>query len=171
MPFRRSDQPQEPDSKRICIARIASSHGVKGLVKILPLGEDPALIELVQEYDITLKNPHGKYYLAEIDGINTREDADKLRGKELFIERDQLPALDEDEGEYYYEDLIGLKAINHNSDKEAGEVIAVHNFGAGELLEIRAKSGETYLLPFNDSHAPEVDLDVGLVRIIPLEGL
>ena len=69
MSFQNPDQPD----KRICIGKITSAHGVKGLVKILPFGEDPALLEQVDEYKITLKNPMGKYILAEIEGVNGRD--------------------------------------------------------------------------------------------------
>ena len=67
------------------------------------------------------------------------------------------------EGEF----AVGLKAINAQSGKDAGVIIAVHNFGAGDLLEIKPKSGETYLLPFNDDHVPNVNEDG--VRVIPFE--
>ena len=160
MPFQ--DQDQSP--KRICLGVIAQAHGVKGLVKILPYGEDPYLIEEVEGFDITLKNPHGKYFLAEIEGVNSREDVEAIKGTELFIDRDKLP--EPDEGEYYIEDLVGIRCVNANSGKDAGVIIAVHNFGAGDLLEIKPKSGETYLIPFNDDHVPEVGDES--VTVIPM---
>jgi len=150
-------------NKRICIGVIAQAHGVKGLVKILPYGEDPYLIETVKEFDITLKSPHGKYFLAEIAGVSSREDVDKIKGTELFIDRSALP--DPDEGEYYIEDLVGMKALNA-AGKDAGVILAVHDFGAGNLLEIKPKSGETYLVPFNDEHVPEVTDES--VTVIPM---
>lgn len=153
--------------KRIVVGKIATAHGVKGLVKILPFCEDIDLIEMAEEFTITLKNPSGKYILAEIEGVNSREDVDAIKGTELTISRDQLP--EPEDGEYYIEDLVGLLAINAQSGKDAGVIIAVHNFGAGDLLEIKPKSGgETYLLPFNDDHVPEIGETS--VQIIPLEG-
>ena len=149
--------------KKICIAVIAQAHGVKGLVKILPYGEDPALIELVEDFDITLKNPLGKYILAEIGGVSSREGVEAIKGTELFIDRDKLP--EPDEGEYYIEDLVGMTAVNQ-AGKDAGVVIAVHNFGAGDLLEIKPPSGDAYLVPFNDDHVPEVTKDS--VTVIPM---
>ena len=163
MPFQDQDQP--PSKKRICVGRVATPHGVKGLVKILPFCEDVSLIEQAHEFAITLKNPSGKYILAEIEGVSSREDVEAIKGTDLHIDRDQLP--EPDEGEYYIEDLVGLKAINAQSGKDAGVIIAVHNFGAGDLLEIKPKSGETYLLPFNDDHVPNVNEDG--VRVIPFE--
>ncbi|NCT40722.1 MAG: 16S rRNA processing protein RimM [Alphaproteobacteria bacterium] len=156
-------QTPPPSEKRICLGVIAQAHGVKGLVKILPYGDDPYLIELVEEFEITLKNPHGKYFLAEIAGIDSREAVDAIKGTQLFIDRDQLP--DPNEGEYYIEDLVGMKAVNI-AGKDAGVVIAVHNFGAGDLLEIKPPSGEAYLVPFTDDHVPEVRDDS--VTVIPM---
>jgi len=147
----------------VCLGVIAQAHGVKGLVKVLPYGDDPYLIELVEEFDITLKNPLGKYMLAEIAGVDSREAVDAIKGTELFIDRDQLP--ETDEGEYYIEDLVGMKAIN-TSGKDAGVILAVHNFGAGDLLEIKPNTGEPYLVPFTDAHVPEVSDDS--VTVIPM---
>ena len=146
--------------KRICIGRIAAPHGVKGLVKILPYGEDINLIEQVEDYKITLKNPMGKYVLAEIKGVSSREDAESIQGTELFISRDKLPEIEEDDT-YYIEDLIGLKTIDENG-AEIGSVIAVHNFGAGDLLEIQPISGQAFLLPFNEETIVSVDTMITL---------
>lgn len=141
--------------KRICIGVIAQPHGVKGLVKILPYAEDLSLLEEVQEFEITLKNPLGKYVLAEIKGMHSREDVQRIQGTALYIDRDKLPPAED--GEYYIEDLIGLKAVDVDGG-DAGKVIAVHNFGAGDLLEIRpASGGDTFLIPFSDETVVSVD--------------
>lgn len=164
MPSKDQDQPPSSDrDKRVCLGVIAQAHGVKGLVKILPYGDDPFLIELVEEFDITLKNALGKYMLAEIGGITSREAVDAIKGTELFIDRDQLP--EPEEGEYYIEDLVGIKAVNAGG-KDAGVILAVHNFGAGDLLEIKPPTGEPYLVPFNDDHVPEVTDEY--VTVIPM---
>lgn len=157
MSFQNQDQPE----KRICIGRFASAHGVKGLVKILPYGEDLSLLEQVEGYKITLKNPQGKFMLAQVEGVNDRDAAEALRGIELFITRDKLPEI-EDDGSYYYEDLIGLTALDEH-EEEIGKVIAVHNFGAGDLLEIQPTGGTSYMIIFNDENVPEVRLDKGEV--------
>ena len=144
--------------KKICIARIAAPHGIKGLVKILPYAEDLSLIEAVQEFDITLKNPSGKYILAEIAGVNSREAVEAIKGTELYVDRAALP--DPDDGEYYIEDLVGMMCVQAESGEEIGKVIAVPNYGAGDLLEIKPKSGSKYhgafLVPFNDETVPEI---------------
>ncbi len=140
--------------KRICIGRIAAPHGVKGLVKVLPFCEDPALLELAAEFDLTLKNPSGKYILAAIKGIQSREEVEAIQGTDLTIAREQLP--EADDGEYYYEDLVGLRAVDENG-AEIGKVIAVHNYGAGDLLEIKPLAGDAFLMPFNEDTVISVE--------------
>lgn len=162
MSFQNQDQPD----KRIALGRIASAHGVKGLVKILPYGENPALLEQVSDFKITLKNPMGKYYLAEIEGVSNRDEAEALKGVELFIARDGLP--DPDDGEFYYEDLTGLKCVEENG-AELGHIKAVLNFGAGELLEVRLKNGQDVLIPFTDEYVPDVDIEHNCVTILDIE--
>lgn len=162
MSFQNQDQPDSSHQRgRICIGKISAAHGVKGLVKILPYGENLDLLEQVDEYKITLKNPQGKFMLAEIEGVNDRDAADALRGTELYITRDKLPEIEED-GTYYHEDLVGLIALDEN-EEEIGKVIAVHNFGAGDLLEIQPKGSSSYLIPFNDEYVPDVRLEKGVI--------
>lgn len=161
-------------TERIVLATIADVHGIKGLVKIFPYGEDISLLESIEPLyaenkavKITLKNALGKFILAEIEGVSTREDAEKLKGHELSVDKAALPALDHDEDGYYHHDLIGLKALNQQGE-EVGTVIAVDNYGAGDLLEIRKSAGEKFLLPFTDDYVPNVNLDAGFVTIIEL---
>lgn len=160
--------------KRITLARIAGPHGVRGLIKILPFGEDVSLLETCDVFTgenkpikITLKNAAGKFILAEADIIKTREDAEKAKGIELQIDQSALPVIEED-GTYYYHDLIGLKAIGEDGE-EIGKVIAVDNYGAGDLLEIRKTTGEKFLLPFTDDYVPDVNLEQKTLTIIPME--
>ena len=151
MPFQDQDQPP----KRICVGKISGAHGVKGLVKILPLCEDHSLLEQALEHKIKIKSSAGKHLLAEIEGIASREAADALRNTELHITRDQLPDIT-DNNTFYYEDLIGLTCVDENGD-EIGKVIAVQNFGAGDLLEVQPPSGQSILVPFTDETIIQVN--------------
>ena len=151
MPFQDQDQPL----KRICVGKISGAHGVKGLVKILPLCEDHSLLEQTLEHTIKIKSSAGKHLLAEIEGVASREAADALRHTELHITRDQLPEI-EDENSFYYEDLVGLACVDENGT-DIGKVIAVQNFGAGDLLEIQPQSGQSILVPFTDETIIEVN--------------
>ncbi len=159
--------------KRICLGKIAEAHGVKGLVKILCFGENPKALE---EYgplylsetgndvlSLTLKNPLGKYWLAKIDGITDKTKADEIRGTEFWLPRDKLPVI-EDDNEFYIEDLTGLEVQDPDGNK-IGEIIAVRNFGAGDLLEIRPLNGQPYYLPFTKETVPEVCIQEGKIIV------
>lgn len=159
---------------RITLAKIAGPHGIKGLIKVFPFGEDVCLLESLDVYTedgapikITLKNALGKFILAEADTIKTREDAKAAKGIELQVDKNALPDIEEDDS-FYYHDLVGLKARNENGD-EIGTVISIDNYGAGDLLEIRENSGDKYLLPFTDDYAPNVNIAEGYITIRPME--
>ena len=94
--------------------------------------------------------------------MTTREEAERLNGVELYIARDKLP--DTEEGEYYHIDLIGLAAFDA-AGKTLGTVAAIHNFGAGDIIEIAPAHGPTLMLPFTDAVVPTVDIAGGRVVI------
>lgn len=159
-----------PDKKqkRACLGKIAAPHGVKGLVKIFPYGDDPTLIQTLspvftsedkdEKTAITLKNAMGKYILAEIENCNSREDAESLKGTELWVNKDDLPDL-EDGDEFYIDDLNGLDAFNADTNEQIGKIISVQNYGAGDLLEFKPLIGDSYFIPFQNEHVGDVDLD------------
>ena len=171
-----SDVPvhDEASARRLCVAKIATAHGVKGLVKLHVFAENIDLIKgklFISEtsdktLDIILKNATAKHWLAEVDGVTDRTQAEKLRGLELYVDQKDLPEPDEDE--FYIADLIGLPCIDENSEG-IGEVIAVENFGAGDLLEIQPIGAESFYLPFNDDTIIDVN-DKNITVKIP-EGL
>lgn len=152
--------------KRICIAKIAQAHGVKGFVKLFIYAENIELLQSAALYTseqstktlkINLKSSAGKYWLAQIDGVTTKEAADALKGTELWIDRDALPDIDDEEDEFYYEDLIGAVVYDQNEIK-IGTVAAVDNFGAGDLLDIQRENGETFYLPFTKENVTDVNI-------------
>lgn len=115
---------------------------------------------------LKLKNATAKHWLAEIENITDRTQAEKLRGTTLYINEDTLPETEEDE--FYIFDLIGLSCVDENK-KEIGTVIAVENFGASDLLEIKPNNEESFYLPFTDDTVLEI-LDDEIIVQIP-EGL
>lgn len=159
-----------PDQKekRACLGKIAAPHGIKGLVKIFPYGENPYLIETLspvfmgentnETLSISLKNMMGKFYLAEIKGCNTREDAEKLKGREIWVNRSALPDLD-NKNEFYIDDLNGLNAYDEQTGENIGTIINVQNYGAGDLLEFKPHLGQSYFIPFQDDYIGDVNLD------------
>ena len=155
----------------ICVARIGAAHGVRGAVKLWTFTEDPLAVrdygplttrDGARQFEVTHAREAKDHLVATIKGIATREDAERLNGIELYIAREKLP--ETDEGEYYHADLIGLAAVNA-ANEPLGRVTAIHNFGAGDIIEIAPAQGPTMLLPFTNAVVPTVDLAGGRVVI------
>ena len=158
-------------SSQICVARIGAAHGVRGAVKLWTFTEDPLAVrdygplmtkDGARQFEVTHVREAKDHLVATLKGIATREDAERLNGLELYVARDKLPETDEDE--YYHADLIGLAAVNA-ADEPLGRVVAIHNFGAGDIIEIAPAKGATMLLPFTNAVVPTVDLAGGRVVI------
>ena len=160
----------------ICVARIGAAHGVRGAVKLWTFTEDPLAVQRygplltkdgARQFEVTHAREAKGHLVATLKGVATREDAQRLNGLELYVAREKLPATDTDE--YYHADLIGLQAVNA-ANEPIGRVIAIHNFGAGDIIEIAPPSGTTMLLPFTNAVVPTVDLAGGRVVIeLPAE--
>jgi 16S rRNA processing protein RimM len=155
----------------ICVARIGAAHGVRGAVKLWTFTEDPLTVkdygplmtkDGARQFEVTHVREARDHLVATLKGIATREDAERLNGLELYIAREKLPETDEDE--YYHADLIGLAAVNA-ANEPLGRVTAIHNFGAGDIIEIAPTHGATMLLPFTNAVVPTVDLAGGRVVI------
>ena len=161
---------------QICIARIGAAHGVRGAVKLWTFTEDPLAVKTygplvtkdgARSFEIATAREAKGHLVATLKGIATREDAERLNGIELYIAREKLPATDENE--YYHADLIGLAAVDATHEP-LGRVVAIHNFGAGDIIEIAPPGGTTLLLPFTHAVVPSVDLKGGRVVVeVPAE--
>jgi 16S rRNA processing protein RimM len=156
----------------ICVARIGAAHGVRGAVKLWTFTEDPLAVQSygplttkdgARQFEIASARAAKDHLVATFKGVATRNDAEKLNGIELYVAREKLPATDDDE--YYHADLIGLAAVNA-ANEPLGRVVAIHNFGAGDIIEIATPGGaQTMLLPFTNAVVPTVDLAGGRVVI------
>ena len=134
---------------------------MRGAVKLWTFTEDPLAVKRygplmtkdgARQFEVTHAREAKDHLVATLKGVATREDAERLNGIELYIAREKLPATDEDE--YYHADLIGLAAVT-TADEPLGRVIAIHNFGAGDIIEIAPpQSGATMLLPFTNAVVP-----------------
>jgi 16S rRNA processing protein RimM len=164
--------------KRLLMGRIGAAHGIKGEVRITSFTAEPLALK---DYGPLATNKPGlmieieaarattNVLVARLRGVTDRNAAEKLNGVELYVDRDRLPAT-EDEDDFYHADLIGLEA--RLSDGTAiGTVTAIPNYGASDLLEVRdPRSGDTYLYPFTRAVVPEVKLAEGyLVIEVPIE--
>ena len=155
----------------ICVARIGAPHGVRGAVKLWTFTEDPLAVrdygplmskDGARQFEVAHVREAKDHLVATFKGVATREDAERLNGIELYIPREKLPETDDDE--YYHADLIGLAAVNATNEP-IGRVLAIHNFGAGDIIEIAPPHGPTMLLPFTNAVVPTVDLAAGRVVI------
>jgi 16S rRNA processing protein RimM len=158
-------------SALICVARIGAAHGVRGAVKLWTFTEDPLAVRRYgplstkdgkRQFEIAQARAAKDHLVATFKGVATRDEAERLNGIELYVARDKLPATAEDE--YYHADLIGLAAVT-TTGEALGRVLAIHNFGAGDIIEIAPIKGTTLLLPFSNAVVPEVDIKGGRVVI------
>lgn len=158
---------------RICVGAIAGSFGVRGEVRLKSFCADPAAIadygpvstEDGRSFKISLTRPVSGGLGARLSGVATKEEADALRGTRLYVSRERLPALGDDE--FYHSDLIGLE-VRDTGGALLGKVIAVHNHGADDIIEVQGK-GESLLLPFTRAVVPTVDLATGRIVADPPE--
>jgi 16S rRNA processing protein RimM len=159
---------------RVCVAEIGAAHGLAGEVRLRAFTEDPLAVtqfgplqaEDGREIAITSLRPGKDCLIARFAGVPDRTAAERLRNAKLYVARDKLPAIDEPET-WYHADLVGLAAVGPDG-AALGRVVAVQNFGAGDLLEIApAAGGPTLLLPFTDAVVPLVDVPNGRIVINP----
>ena len=160
--------PDGPGERRITLAAVAGAHGVKGEVR-LKLFSDSA--ESLARHEILYVGgaerrllsirDSGKAAVARFEGTDDRSAAEALRGSLVEVERSALPPLEE--GEYYHADLIGLPAVDAQGSA-IGTVVAVENYGAGDLLEIEDGNGKRSLIPFKPGIADLVDGQLVLDR-------
>jgi 16S rRNA processing protein RimM len=163
----------EDKARRILLGRIVGAHGLRGEVLIHSYAAIPESIAAYgplvdrtcsKTFTITRAKPTPKGVLARLVGIKDRKAAEGLQGLELYVPRDRLPP--PAEGEFYHADLIGLHAVDAEG-KAVGRIVAVHNFGAGDLIEVAlAGSGKTELIAFTDATVPSLDLAAGRAIVI-----
>ncbi|MGB3445538.1 MAG: ribosome maturation factor RimM [Xanthobacteraceae bacterium] len=162
-------------AKQVCIARIGAAHGVRGAVKLWTFTEDPLAVldygplstkDGARRFEVSTAREAKDHLVATLQGVTTRNDAEKLNGLELYVPREKLPPAED--GEYYHVDLIDLAAVSPDG-APIGRVVAIHNFGAGDVIEIAPPKGATLLLPFTDAVVPTVDIAGGRV-VIDLPG-
>jgi 16S rRNA processing protein RimM len=166
-------------SKRVHVARIGAPHGVRGEVKLWSFTEDPAAVvdyapfetqDGKRHFEIEAMRPAKDFFVVRFKGIADRDAAARLTNLDLYVPRERLPE-PEDDGEFYISDLIGLAAVD-TAGAPLGRIIAVYNFGAGDIIELqREGQSKTDMVPFSDAVVPEIDLDAGRVVIAPPDGL
>lgn len=160
-------------SPRILVGVMGAPHGVRGEIRIKPFTADPLALKSYgpletedgcRTFKVLNARMQGDMVIAKIDGIADRDQAAAVTNLRLFVPRERLPA--PDTNEFYYSDLIGLRA-----EDEAGAVLGtvrgVENFGAGDLLDIAREGADSVHVPFTDEFVPTVDIAGGRVVIAP----
>jgi len=163
-------------AERICVAQIGGAHGLRGEVKLKSFTADPMAVKtygpLTTEdrsasFEIEALRPAKGHLVARFRGIDDRDAAERLANLRLFVPRERLPPPAADE--YYHADLIGLCAVTADGT-EIGTVAAVHDFGAGDILELQPNAGGTSIMvPFTAAFVPSVDIVGGRIVVAPLE--
>lgn len=159
---------------RIRVARIGAAHGVRGEVKLWSFTQDPFAVanygpletqDGAQRFEIEALRAGKDHLVARLKGIGSRDAAAKICNLDLFVPRAKLPPIDEADT-YYFADLIGLSAVTKDG-AVLGIVTAVHNFGAGDLIEIATtQGGEPLLLPFTETVVPRIDMALRQIVIV-----
>lgn len=161
---------------RVIVGSFAGAFGVNGEVRLKSYCAEPSdIAQYTPLYTedgrsfpvVVLTGQAANGFIARIEGVRSKEDADALRGQALYADRARLPHLPDDE--YYHADLIGL-SVHDTGGTLLGTVKNVLNHGAGDLLEVQV-GGETILLPFTMAVVPTVDLSAGRIVADPPEGL
>jgi len=173
----------KPTEQMICIAAIAGAFGVKGEVKIKSFTENPkdclAYAPFMDESGKVILTPIRsrkvkRFFAVTCEEVKTREEAEALKSTKLYTSRANLPVPDEDE--FYYSDLVGM-TVELGDGTPKGKIKAVHNFGGGDLIEIKTPGKKDWYHPFTKAAVPVVDVKGGKVVIevvepdeVPLSG-
>ena len=161
-------------SDPVTIGVVVAPHGVRGTLRVRALGagkhlregKEPVVADVRRRISAARQTPKG--FLLELEGVESRTDAQSLSGEKLLLERDELDATEE--GEFYVADLIGLTAVS-DAGKVLGSVADTFETAAHEVLVVRDESGGHDLyLPFTLEHVPELDLQTGRVVVRPPKG-
>jgi 16S rRNA processing protein RimM len=153
--------------RTVAIAEVGAAHGLKGEVRLRSFTGKPMDVATYglltapdgRQFEILSVRPaagsKSEMMIARLKDVVDRNAAEALTGTQLSVPYDRLPP--PEDGEYYHADLIGLSAVTADGTA-LGTVVAVQNYGAGDLLEIAPDRGETILVPFSDAAVPEIDM-------------
>ena len=163
--------------KYLEIGKIVGTHGIKGEVRVQPWADSGEFLlgfkKLYGEngtpcYQIKNARVHKSMVIAKLAGVDSIEQADTLRGRVLYMDRDdaRLP-----EGRYFIQDLIGLRVVDADSGEEYGVVTDVFNTVANDVYSLRAPDGKEHFIPAIDQVLAGTDLETGIIKIHPMKGM
>lgn len=161
-------------SARVAVGVFGAPHGVRGEMRLKSYTGDP--LAIIDYAPLTDQSGQRRFVLKKarpfkddllivsLEGVADRDAAAKLTNLELYASREVMPEAEDDE--FYHADLIGLRAIDV-SGNDIGIVLAIHNFGAGDIVEIKpVEGGQTHLLPFTKAIVPHIDLAHGTIQVV-----
>ena len=155
----------------ICVGAIAGAFGVRGELRLKSFCAVPENIAAYgplyscdgkQSFEVRVSGTAKNSLLVRLAGVDSREQAEALRGTRLYMRRNRLPQTGRDE--FYHVDIIGLKVVDRDG-LATGTIKAVENFGAGDLIEVESEDGSTELVPFTKSAVPFIDISRGLAVV------
>jgi 16S rRNA processing protein RimM len=163
-------------AERVLVARVGAAQGLRGEVRLWAFTADPMAVKGYGPLEtddgrrlaLEALRPGKSFLVARFAGVSDRTAAEKLTNLDLYVPRDRLPATGAEE--FYHADLIGLAAVTASGNR-LGTVVAAHDFGAGDLLEIRPDIGPTLMIPFTAAVVPSIDVAGGRIVVDPPEGL
>jgi 16S rRNA processing protein RimM len=160
-------------AERICVAQIGGAHGLRGEVRLKSFTADPMAVRdygpLTTEdgsatFELEAVRPAKGHLIARFRGVGDRSTAERLVNVRLFVPRERLPVPAPDE--FYHADLIGLCAVTADGT-DIGIVVAIHDFGAGDILELQPRSGgTTIMVPFTAEFVPSVEIASGRIVVL-----
>lgn len=161
-------------AEKIRVARIGAAHGVRGDVKLWSFTQDPMAVadygpleteDGAQRFEIETMRAAKDHLVVRLKGVADRDAAAALRNIDLFVSRDKLPPIEEADT-FYYADLVGMTAVTPEGGT-LGAITAIHNFGAGDLIEITTTAGgEPLLLPFTETVVPHIDTALRQITVV-----
>ena len=161
----------ETKEDKVCLGIIVGARGIKGDVKVKAFTDQPENVAAYgpvetddgERFTLTVTGQAKGVVVVRIEGVTDRDGVEALKGQQLYVDRSRLPET-EDEDEYYHADLVGLAVVDE-TDTECGTVIALYDFGAGDVIDIRRPAGHTLLLPFTVEAVPKVDVSAGRIVV------
>ncbi|MCC6949452.1 MAG: 16S rRNA processing protein RimM [Bradyrhizobiaceae bacterium] len=158
-------------AQRVRVGRIGAAHGIRGEVRLFVDADDPLDVKKLGALEdeagarcfriVALRQGKG-HLIARLEGVDDRTAAERLTNLELYVPRDRLPQ-QKDKDTFYQADLVGLRVESADGER-LGTLLAVQNFGAGDILEISPPGGgESFMIPFRDPFVPAVDIEGGKV--------
>lgn len=167
-------RPKAGRETRVCVAQIGAAHGLKGDVRLRSFTQDPLALATygaleskdgTRHFEIESLRAAKDHFIARLVGVSDRDAAEALRNVELYVARDKLPATGSEE--FYHVDLIGLDVVDPHG-AQIGTVHAMHNFGAGDIIEIMpVGTGQPVMFAFNETTVPKIDLEAKQIVLVP----